>query len=313
MDAGAIELALKSGVIDDFVELDEDLSNFDFIVLSTPLSAYKKIFDRISQTVSDQTILIDLGSLKEFVTKILPKNLEKNFVACHPIAGSEKVGFENSSADLFAGKKFVICPSKNNNAEALKKVEAVAKAIGCEIDLIDAKKHDEIYALVSHLPQFLSFLTSEFSPKKIEDEFFKTAFRLDNSDPEIWSDIFALNGKNLEKFYLKFFENLDENMESIHTRTNHPPLESKVIKPEIDEKFLEENFAPIFFRAIVVTSYLQIPEIKTFQTHAGSGFRDFTSIASILEYDEKKLAELIKKNQQKIFKIFNSLSWIKNN
>lgn len=325
-DLESIDLAKNDGVIKsgaaDFDLLEDEISNFDLIVIATPLAAYEEIFAEIGDHISPQTIVIDLGSLKNFIGEILPDNLQKNFVACHPIAGSEQSGFENSQADLFAGKKFIICKNAKTDLEAVKKVENMAKVMGCNVDFLDAKKHDEIYALVSHLPQFLSFLTKEFSPQKIEGEFLKKAFRLDDSDPEMWADIFELNEENLEKFYLVFFEELERNIKlatvshggprnecGVTTVVNSPsechPL---LAAGSIDPSFLENNFASIFFRAILVESYLKIPEIKTFQTYAGSGFRDFTSITEILNYDPEKLSQLIKKNQSKILKIFNSLS-----
>lgn len=302
-DPDSLEKAIKSGVIDDFIMLDEKISDFDFIVLATPLSAYKKIFETIDGKISPQAIIIDLGSLKNPVLKIVPKNLRPNFIACHPIAGSEKTGFENSDAELFLGKKFIICP-ENSDQNALKKVEEVVKKIGANFEVLEAKKHDEIYGLVSHLPQFISFLTKDLSPKKITDDFFKTAFRLDNSDAEIWGDIFKLNDENLEKFYLEFFDHLEVAVKNPQNLKNTTETTLK----EFDEKFFEENFAAIFFRAIIVASYLQISEIKNFQNYAGSGFRDFTSIAAILNYEPEKLEKLIQKNRSQILKNFNSLS-----
>lgn len=330
LDLESIDLAKNDGVIeggaDNFVLLEQD---FDLIVIATPLSTYEEIFAEISGSVSQKTIIIDLGSLKNFISEILPKNLQKNFVACHPIAGSEKNGFENSDGALFCGKKFVICPTIKNDLEAVKKVESLTKIIGCDVELIDAKKHDEIYALVSHLPQFLSFLTKEFSPKNIRDDFFKTAFRLDNSDPEIWSDIFELNDENLEKFYVEFFENSEKEIKLIKiastpsdfveilkriqddaedgkrsSSTFHNP---ELVSGSLSQTF-EENFAAIFTRAIFVKTYLNLPKIKTYKPYAGNGFRDFTSIISILNYSPEKLATLVQKNHKKILKIFNSLS-----
>lgn len=313
-DLESIDLAKNDGVIKsgagDFDLLEDEISNFDLIVIATPLAAYEEIFAEIGERISSKTIVIDLGSLKNFIGEILPDNLQKNFVACHPIAGSEQSGFENSQADLFAGKKFIICKNAKTDLEVVKKVENLAKVIGCNVDFLEAQKHDEIYALVSHLPQFLSFLTKEFSPKNIEGEFLKKAFRLDDSDPEMWADIFELNEENLEKFYLVFFDELERNVKLAtvsHSVTTRRDL-TENSACSIDPNFLETNFAPIFFRAILVESYLQISEIKTFKTYAGSGFKDFTSITEILNHDPEKLSELIKKNQSKILKIFNSLS-----
>lgn len=312
LDSESIALALESHIIDGFITLDENLLDFDFIVLATPLATYKDIIKKIAPKISDQTILIDLGSVKEveIKTKILPQNLRENFIPCHPIAGSEKTGFENASDDLFLGKKFIICP-ENTNESALLKVENLVKKIGGEVEFLEAKKHNEIYALVSHLPQFLSFLTAEFSPKNITDDFFKNAFRLNNSSPEIWGEIFKLNEENIEKFYLEFFDNLEEFAEQFEQKKFLEILQdmefAKKEKIEFDEKFLEENFSSIFFRLFIVVSYLNIADIKNFQSFSGSGFKDFTSITVILNLEENKLIDLMIKNQKKILKLFESL------
>ena len=381
-DLETIDYAKNSGVIDEgFSDLDflsDELSSFDFIVVAAPLAAYDEIFFELKNV---NALVIDLGSIKNLDVE----NLPKNFVPCHPIAGSENAGFEHSDADLFSGKKFVICKENSRVAEVVKKIGAIP-------EFLEVKKHDEIYALVSHLPQFLSFLTAEFSPKKITNEFFKTAFRLDNSDPEIWSDIFEMNEENLEKFYEKFFDNLERNINgprnkcgvtsskremtssehgvtsskrevtsSEHgvtsseremtswefwvkdlrcllltnptlltnfTLLNNPALSTNftlltdpelstnsalstchpaLVAGSIDQDFLTQNFAQIFFRVLVAKSLLEIPEIKKFQNYAGSGFRDFTSIVSVLNYDAEKLENLFAQNHKKILKFFNSL------
>ncbi len=305
VDNESIELAKKEGIIENFVSLDDDLSNFDLIVIATPLLSYEKILKELAKQNLDKAVIIDLGSLKNFVVKILPTKLEKNFIGCHPIAGLEKSRFENSNADLFLDKKFIICKDPKNDQKIVKKVEDLAVKIGFKVDFLEAKKHDEIYALVSHLPQFLSFLMKEYSPKKIQDDFFTRAFRLDNSGPEIWEDIFKLNEQNLEKFYLKLFDNLEkisQNLETIECS-----YLSKLENENFDEEFFETNFAAIFFRVLIVVSYLEISEIKSFSSYAGSGFKDFTSIVKTLNYDPKKLNSLIKKNRKEILNLVKEL------
>ncbi|OFW80483.1 MAG: hypothetical protein A2887_05100 [Alphaproteobacteria bacterium RIFCSPLOWO2_01_FULL_40_26] len=315
-DFDAVELAKAEGVIengfDDLTHFEDELHEFDLIVIATPLFAYEEIFSALQNVKS---LVIDLGSVKDFKYK----NLPQNFIPCHPIAGSENSGFEHSCADLFSGQKFVIC--KEN-----KIVENLAKKIGAIPQFLDAKKHDEIFALISHLPQFLSFLTKEFSPKNIKDKFFQTAFRLDNSNPEIWEDIFEMNQKNLEKFYLKFFENLEKNIDRPRnkcgvTKSRHKQYHPALVAchpalvachpalvachPALVAGSIEENFAAISFRVLVVKSYLEIPEIETFSNYAGKGFKDFTSIIAI---ENNLNPELIEKNQQKIQKFFKIIS-----
>ncbi len=299
LDNDALENAIKSQVIDDFVMLEDDLSSFDLIVLATPIAVYTKIAKILKTKISPQATVIDLGSVKNLAIK---KTFGANFIPCHPIAGSEKTGFNNSDHALFSEKKFIICP-ENCDKEKVEQIADLARKIRSQVEFLDAKKHDEIYALVSHLPQFLSFLTADFSPKNITDKFFLNAFRLDNSDPEMWGDIFKLNEDNLEKFYLEFFDNLEKNVKL----TKITPISSDTFFPE-SEEFFEKSFAAIFFRALIAKSYLEIVDLEKYQNYAGSGFRDFTSIVSILNYDSAKLANLLQKEQKQIQKLFHKLT-----
>lgn len=307
LNKNSIDAAKELHIIDGFAALNVDISSFDLIVLAVPLSKYNEIILEIADKISPKAILIDLGSIKELKIK---NKLSKNFIPCHPIAGSDKTGFENSTENLFSNKKFIICP-ENCDEISVKKIENLIKEIGANVEFLSAKKHDEIYALVSHLPQFLSFLTKEFSPTEISDEFFTKAFRLDNSDPEIWSDIFKLNQKNIEKYYLEFFDNLAESMEDIAALDLKKLLqELDFVKKEqvkFDEEFLTKNFAAIFFRAISVASFLKIKDIEKFKSFSGPGFQDFTSITSILNLEKNSLSNLIKKHQKEILKIFETL------
>jgi len=295
LDSETLDFAQASGAIDagfsDLAHLSDELTSFDFIVVASPLSTYEKIF---AQLAKSKALVMDLGSVKELQLK----NAPKNFIPCHPIAGSQNSGFEYADENLFNGKKFIICAQ---NSEA-KKVAQLVEKIGAEPEFLEATQHDEIYALMSHLPQFLSFLTKEFSPKTIKDPFFKTAYRLDDSDPTLWSDIFAMNEIRLEKFYLLLFDNLEKNIAQLNPSFDLVPNE------KFDEKFFIDNFAAIFFRALIAKSLLEIPQVKTFQSYGGSGFRDFTSIAACLNYDREKLQNLIKQNRNKITKFFNSIS-----
>lgn len=299
-DSETIDFAKNSGVINsgstELSFLVDELESFDLIVVASPLSTYDEVFYELKDT---KNLVMDLGSIKNLDLEYSPKN----FVGCHPIAGSENCGFEFSDENLFKDKKFIHC-------EKNQKVVDLINAIGAKSEFLEAKKHDEIYALVSHLPQFLSFLTSEFSPKKITEDFFKNAFRLNNSDPEIWSDIIALNEENLEKFYDKFFDNLERNFSKNFTEIFD---QSKLIfNPskafnEAEKLFLNNNFSEVFFRAIVAKSYLEIDEIKAYKNYSGSGFRDFCSILEIFNFDAKELENLYIQNKAKIAKFFKSI------
>ena len=98
--------------------------------------------------------------------------------------------------------------------------------------------------------------------KNIEGDFLAKAFRLDNSDPDIWADIFELNEENLEEFYLEFFDNLEEEISIVKNGQFILPNQANQSFTDYEMQYFEENFAPIFFRALIVLSYLKIPAIK---------------------------------------------------
>lgn len=308
----AIEKAKQQNIIENFFLLDDDLNDFDLIVICVPLNQYQQIFTKIHSTINPQALIFDIGSVKDFKFK----NIPKNFVPCHPIAGGVESGFENSNADLFLNKKFIICPTQNNSTQ-VEKIKEIVQKIQSKPDFIDPNKHDEIYALVSHLPQFLSFLCADFSIKKIENNFFRNAFRLDNSNPEIWKDIFDLNKKYLQIFYEEFFENLENNIKNLKIFNIEKILKDSDFQGFIDdniffdkatEQFFEKNFEVIFFRFLVVISLLKIKKIKIFKDYVGKGFDDFISIINIVKIDQNKINYLLQKNYPKIINFFKNIS-----
>jgi len=299
-----LNLALQENIINKKVK-NIASDKYDLIVIASPLSSYQEIFSQISKDFNNKTIIIDLGSLKSFIADILPSNLKQNFIGCHPIAGKEVSGYENSESNLFENKKFIICKNSDQNEEIFEMLLDFIKNIKCDIDILDPKEHDKIFALTSHLPQFLSLLTKEFSPKNIEEEFLKAAFRLDNSNPKIWSEIFKLNEENIENYYIEFFENLANNIEKIDNDEN-------VISPkphqEFDGKFLKQNFAAIFFRFLVVKSYLEIKDLNKLKKYCGSGFQDFSKIINIEGHSHDELTKMILSNKDQIIKFFDKIS-----
>lgn len=312
VDIDTIELAKNDKIIEDYYSLEDSLEDFDLVVVASPLETYEEIFEQISQNDFTKTIIIDLGSVKEFIKADLPRDLKDHFVACHPIAGSDKDGYENSDADLFQNKKFIICQDKDSKNAKI--ISDLVKKIGANVEFIDAETHDEIYALVSHLPQFLSFLTKEYSPKNLENNFLKNAFRLDNSPGEIWEDIFEINEKNLEKFYLEFFDYLEKFVTLLKNyeldkliselKINKSTSNAKINESEINKSDLDK----ILFRVLIVASFLKIKKIESLKTYAGTGFKDFTSMINLLELDNKFLLEGFKNNKKEILNLIQKIS-----
>ena len=317
-DEEAIALAIETAAIDEEIDIKtNDLSSYDLIILATPLSSYKPLLSNLEGKVKSDAIIIDFGSLKGFISKVVSDNLRANFIACHPIAGSQNDGFANADANLFAGKKFIICKSGYNKENDIQKISDLMQKLNMEVIQLGAKQHDEIYATISHLPQFLSFLTKDEKSLTISDPFFQKAFRLDDSSAPFWSDVFKMNENNLEELYLKFFFNLEgliqlikkgkseELLEKILSyKEHHAPYETK----QFDENFLQENFVKIFCRLIVVKSYISLKAVKEYEKYSGNGLHDFCSILAIADYNKEKLSQLLQNNRNAIIKKLEAIS-----
>ncbi len=254
IDQTQIDFAVNKKIIDAQYNFNQKITNDDLIIICSPLSSYEQIFQKLTPIISDQTLIIDVGSLKNFTLPLAEKillGLAKNFVACHPIAGSEKSGVANSNSDLFSGKKTIICPNEINDKNIIKKVELFWQKIGSVVYFLDAKEHDKIFALVSHLPQFLAFIAWE-DFENGDDEILNKHFRLQNSNPEIWQEIFTLNRQNIEHYFRFYLENINK------YSSNENDLISR--------------------RIALVSCFLTLPDIKEFQPFSGTGFKDFTAI-----------------------------------
>lgn len=193
-----------------FTNLQIAVEAADLIILATPLSGYQEIIPHLPQ----DKLIIDVGSCKDLHIDL------PNFVPCHPIAGSEKSGFSAASAGLFKGKRVIITPETITSLKSIK----IAKEFWTKIcgvgDIIEmpAKKHDEIFARISHFPQKLMFafadvLKSRNIPIPQDQEFFRLCF----SNCEMWMDIFEFNKDNINAASEIFFKEWSKDYPPLYT------------------------------------------------------------------------------------------------
>ena len=169
-------------------EYDEiPMLEYDIICICSPrgknYEIYKEMFELAHRFSTHNTFIIDVSSVQNQNNLFQLKY--RNFVPCHPIAGSEKTGFENSSPEIVQGKKCLVI--KKNPP---KKVLDFWQACGMIVDnsITSCMEHDRIFSKVSHLPQLISFCL----PREEKPEY--TGFyRLKNSSREIWDEIFLHN------------------------------------------------------------------------------------------------------------------------
>lgn len=210
--------ALNLNVIDDFTLSLKEAANSEFIVLATPLGIFEKITTEISSFLQPNSILMDVGSVKKHVINtienIIPENV--HFIPTHPIAGSEKTGFEHARQDLFKGARVIITPTEKTDQKVLERISRMWQIIGALVEFMSAEEHDKIYALMSHLPHLISFClvntvySIDANLIKYAGSGFKDTTRIAKSSPEIWKDIFLMNKDNIFKTLDFFIYKIEE-------------------------------------------------------------------------------------------------------
>ena len=198
-------LALKLGLIDKIGEL-KDLQKVDIIILAIPIKGIIETLKAISKlNLKKDVTIIDFGSTKESIINECPKNIRKNLVASHPMAGTEYSGPNAAISSLYKNKIMVIC-NINESGEAQKKVAIdIFNYLEMKIKYMDAKEHDRHAAFISHMPHIISFSIANAVLNQEDKEHiitlaaggFKDMSRLAKSSSTMWRDIFKENKKNL--------------------------------------------------------------------------------------------------------------------
>ena len=194
----------------------------DLIIIATPLSSYKDVILKIKDSLKEGSILTDVGSVKENVISLIEKNVPKNvsWISSHPIAGSEVSGPESGFSELFENRWCILTPSKKANDKDIKLLETLWKKMGSKVDIMDAKQHDHILSITSHMPHLIAYnivnTTLNVRDKKEYDIVKYSAgglrdfTRIAASNPIMWRDIFIENKKNTSNMIDNFIANLED-------------------------------------------------------------------------------------------------------
>ena len=195
---------LDLNLVDELVDLETLKKVSDVIILAIPVDAIISMFPNFLN-IDENTTIIDMGSTKEYIVKNIPKEIRKNFVAAHPMTGTEKSGPKAAIDDLYEGKTVVLCDLEDNIEIHINRAYEIFQAIGMRIVVMDSSKHDIHACYMSHLPHLISFslantVMGHEDPKSIialAAGGFKDMSRIAKSSPIMWSDIFKQNRKNL--------------------------------------------------------------------------------------------------------------------
>lgn len=197
--------ALALGVIDHAATTAaEAVKAADVVILAVPVLHTAEALAAILPALKPGAIVSDVGSTKQSVLADVQKvcgRLPGWFVAAHPIAGTEKSGVAASFAELFKGKRLILTPHANQDADALATMRGLWQAAGARVVEMDAARHDAIFAATSHLPHVLAYAFVELlSQREGSEELFSNAgggfrdfTRIASSSPDMWHDIVRAN------------------------------------------------------------------------------------------------------------------------
>ena len=222
---------LDLNLVDELVDLETLKKVSDVIILAIPVDAIIGMFPDFLD-IYENTTIIDMGSTKEYIVKNIPNKIRKNFIAAHPMTGTEKSGPKAAIDDLYEGKTVVFCDLEDNGNLHVNKAFKIFQAMGMRIVVMDSNQHDIHACYMSHLPHILSFslantVMSHEDPKSIialAAGGFKDMSRIAKSSPRMWGDIFKQNRKNLLAS-IDLFESQLQNARKMVEEDNYEDLE----------------------------------------------------------------------------------------
>ena len=203
--AETLERARALGIIDRVAATRAEVARgAALVVLATPVRSLGEVARDIAPALEAGAIVFDVGSVKATAIREVERHLPRGaFVACHPIAGTERNGPDAASPLLFEGKRCVICPSAGNREEAVATIEALWAAMGAEPVRMDAALHDRVMGAGSHLPHVAAYALASVMTGldaelvsgllRLPTSSLRDTTRIAASSPAMWRDILVDN------------------------------------------------------------------------------------------------------------------------
>jgi prephenate dehydrogenase len=243
------EKALSLGLVDEVKELDEAIADADIIVLAMPVNAVTELLPQVLDKVHRQ-IVIDVGSTKAGILDAVKDHRNrKQFVATHPMWGTEYSGPDAAVHGAFVNKATVICNKEESDSDAVEAVENMYRRLGMHIMYMNGQDHDVHVAYVSHISHITSFALANtvLEKEREEDAIFELAsggfestVRLAKSNPVTWASIFMENRENVLDVLNEHISQLRK-FKACLEKENYEYLEELMVKANKISKVLSHD------------------------------------------------------------------------
>ncbi|MDN3641339.1 prephenate dehydrogenase [Lutimonas halocynthiae] len=215
-----VNKALELGIIYQKAGL-EIIPEMDVVIIAVPVNIIPDLSVSILDHIGENTLVFDVGSTKSAVCDAIRNHKRRqNFVALHPIAGTEFSGPEAAIYDLFTDKVNIICERKLSSSTMVDRAIDIFENLKMKnVFMESATQHDTHIAYVSHLSHISSFMLGKTVLEIEKDEKnifnmagsgFASTVRLAKSNPETWTPIFLQNRDNLLKSLEEYIKNLNQ-------------------------------------------------------------------------------------------------------
>jgi prephenate dehydrogenase len=231
-----VKEAEKLGLVDEVQTFSEIQQNSDVLFLAIPVEGIISALKSFSNLKENITI-IDMGSTKQDIVLAVPKQIRKNFVPAHPMAGTEKSGPSASLKDLYRGRVAVLCDLEDSGEKQREDAFDIFNFLEMRIVEMTSFEHDQHTAWISHLPHLISFsLANSVMAQEDRESIlnlsaggFRDMSRLAKSSPKMWRDIFSQNSENLLKSLERFKSEIAE-FEKMIKKESWEEVEKKMIE-----------------------------------------------------------------------------------
>lgn len=215
-DEAACDLAVAIGAIDQKTGLREGAKEADVVIICTPLRAYKFIIEQIAPVLKPGSLITDVGSTKVKVMELfasLPAGVHA--IGGHPMAGAEIQGIAGADRYLFENAVYILTAKSDTPQEMVRVLENVLASTGARIKHMEAARHDELVAMVSHIPHMAAVALVGLTEGRQEELMlaaggFRDTTRIASSNPDLWEDIAFSNREPIIRQLNALGERLNE-------------------------------------------------------------------------------------------------------
>lgn len=213
-----LQEALALGIISEAIDYPQ-IADADLVLVAVPVNRIAQVVHEVLDHVGENTLVMDVGSVKESICKEVAQHPHRSqFVAAHPMAGTEYSGPQAALYDLFDSKVMALCEVEKSNWKLLDRALDISKALNMRVKMMSPMDHDLHTAYVSHLSHVSSFMLGKTVLEIEKDEAqifdlastgFASTVRLAKSHPQMWTPIFLENKTNVLKALTEYIKNLE--------------------------------------------------------------------------------------------------------